>query len=46
VPGRGFGRPGHMRLSFCVDRRTIERGLPGLKAAIEEVRHSGQGGSS
>ncbi len=37
VPGRGFGRPGHMRLSFCVDRRTIERGLPALKAAIDEV---------
>lgn len=38
VPGRGFGRPGYMRLSFCVDRRTIERGLPGLKAAMAEVR--------
>ncbi len=38
VPGRGFGRPGYMRLSYCVDRRTIERGLPGLKAAIDEVR--------
>jgi aspartate aminotransferase len=37
VPGRGFGRPGHMRVSFCVDRQTIERGLPGFKAAIEEV---------
>ncbi len=38
VPGRGFGRPGYMRLSFCVDRKTIEGGLPGLKAAIDEVR--------
>jgi aspartate aminotransferase len=38
VPGRGFGRPGHMRLSFCVDRETIRRGLPGLRAAIERVR--------
>ena len=38
VPGRGFGCPGHMRLSFCVDRQTIERALPGLKAAIAEVR--------
>lgn len=37
VPGRGFGRPGHMRLAFCVDRDTITRGLPALKAAIEEV---------
>jgi len=38
VPGRGFGRPGYMRVSFCVDRRTIERALPGFQAAIEEVR--------
>lgn len=38
VPGRGFGRPGHMRVSFCVDRETIERALPGFKAAIDEVR--------
>jgi len=40
VPGRGFGWPGHMRVSFCVDRQTIERGLPGFKAAIEEVRET------
>lgn len=38
VPGRGFGRPGHMRISYCVDRKTIERALPGFCAAIEEVR--------
>lgn len=35
VPGRGFGRPGHVRLSFCVDRGTIERALPGFRAARE-----------
>jgi len=40
VPGRGFGRAGHMRLSFAVDRRTIERGLAGLQAAIREARKS------
>ena len=38
VPGRGFGRPGHIRISYCVDRETIERALPGFKAAIAEVR--------
>jgi len=38
VPGRGFGRPGHIRISFCVDRATIERALPGFAAAIREVR--------
>ena len=38
VPGSGFGRPGYMRLAFCVDRDTIERSLPALRAAINEVR--------
>lgn len=38
VPGRGFGRPGHMRLAFCVDRATITRALPGFQAAIAEAR--------
>ncbi len=38
VPGRGFGRPGHMRVSYCVERETIERALPGFKAAIKELR--------
>lgn len=38
VPGRGFGRPGHMRISYSVDRETIERALPGFQAAIAEVR--------
>lgn len=38
VPGRGFGQPGYMRISFCVDRRTIERSLPAFKAAISEVK--------
>lgn len=45
VPGRGFGRPGYVRVSFCVDRQTIERGLPGFKAAIEEVREPAEGTS-
>ncbi|MFH1746467.1 MAG: pyridoxal phosphate-dependent aminotransferase [Planctomycetota bacterium] len=38
VPGRGFGRPGYMRLAFCVDRQTIKRALPGFKTAIDMVR--------
>lgn len=37
VPGRGFGRPGYIRISFCVARETIERALPGFKAAIETL---------
>ncbi|MBL8878738.1 MAG: pyridoxal phosphate-dependent aminotransferase [Phycisphaerales bacterium] len=38
VPGSGFGRPGHFRLSYCVDRKTIERSLPAFDAALRECR--------
>jgi len=38
VPGQGFGRPGCLRLSFCVDRQTIARALPGFQRALAEAR--------
>jgi aspartate aminotransferase len=38
VPGTGFGRPGHIRLSYCVEDRTIERAIPGLQRAIRNAR--------
>lgn len=38
VPGRGFGRPGHIRLSYAVSPETVERSLPRFKAALEEAR--------
>ncbi len=38
VPGRGFGRKGYFRLSYCVTRKMIEDSLPGFKRAIERVR--------
>ncbi|MGD8454042.1 MAG: pyridoxal phosphate-dependent aminotransferase [Phycisphaerae bacterium] len=38
VPGKGFGRPGYMRIAFCVERKTIERALPGFEAAIRETK--------
>lgn len=38
VPGRGFGRAGYLRLSYAVDRQTIERAIPGFRAAIAEAR--------
>ncbi|MBK8913993.1 MAG: pyridoxal phosphate-dependent aminotransferase [Phycisphaerales bacterium] len=38
VPGVGFGRPGHVRFSFCVARETIERALDGLAAALRAAR--------
>jgi len=31
VPGQGFGTPGHFRISYCVDDRTIEGSLTGFR---------------
>ncbi len=36
VPGSGFGRSGHIRLSFCVARRVIEQALPIFKQVMDE----------
>ena len=33
VPGRGFGMPGHFRISYCVEQRTLEGAVPGFRAA-------------
>ena len=38
VPGSGFGRGGHIRLSFCVTQKEIEGALPGFRQAMEEFR--------
>ncbi|UCD70761.1 MAG: pyridoxal phosphate-dependent aminotransferase [Syntrophobacterales bacterium] len=36
APGRGFGRPGHIRIAYCVERRVIEASLEGFRElAIE-----------
>ncbi len=36
VPGRGFGKPGHIRIAYCVEKWVIENSLPGFKElAIE-----------
>ena len=35
VPGRGFGTPGHFRIAYCVDDRTLEGSLGGFRAAFE-----------
>ncbi len=36
VPGRGFGKPGHIRIAYCVERWAIENSLPGFRElAIE-----------
>ena len=38
VPGRGFGRAGYFRVSYCVTTQMIEKALPGFKRAIERVK--------
>lgn len=37
VPGRGFGTPGHFRLSYCVEDWTLEGALNGFRAAAKEL---------
>ncbi len=37
VPGTGFGRPGHMRLSLTVARATVERSIPAFERAFRGV---------
>ena len=38
VPGSGFGAPGHVRLSYCVQTEMIQRSLPRFKALAESYR--------
>lgn len=38
VPGSGFGGPGHFRIAYCVDDRTIEGAMPGFRRAMERAR--------
>ncbi|MCB9831423.1 MAG: pyridoxal phosphate-dependent aminotransferase [Planctomycetes bacterium] len=38
VPGRGFGSPGHVRISYAVPTRTIERAIPLFAEAFARAR--------
>lgn len=38
VPGSGFAGPGHFRLAFCVDDRTIVDALPGFARVMDRYR--------
>jgi aspartate aminotransferase len=38
VPGSGFGGPGHFRIAYCVDDRTIVNALPGFQRALERAK--------
>jgi aspartate aminotransferase len=37
VPGRGFGLPGHFRISFCVEDRVLEGAVAGFAAVAQEL---------
>ena len=36
VPGRGFGKSGYFRISYCVDMEVIERSLENFAAAAKK----------
>jgi len=36
VPGSGFGSPGHFRISYCVDDRTLEGSLAGFRKVAQK----------
>ncbi len=38
VPGSGFGGPGHFRIAFCVDDKTIINSISGFKKVMEKFR--------
>jgi aspartate aminotransferase len=38
VPGRGFGKPGHFRIAYCVNKKVIERALPVFREIAEKYR--------
>ena len=37
VPGRGFGLPGHFRISYCVTDETLEGSLEGFRTVFQKV---------
>jgi aspartate aminotransferase len=39
VPGSGFLGPGHFRIAYCVDDRTIEGALPGFQRAFDRAKN-------
>ena len=38
VPGSGFGGPGHFRIAYCVDEKSIENALPGFARVIKKFK--------
>jgi len=37
VPGKGFGAPGYIRLSYCVDKKIIDASRPAFKRVMEKL---------
>jgi aspartate aminotransferase len=38
VPGSGFGGPGHFRIAYCVEDRTITDAMPGFDRVMKKYR--------
>jgi aspartate aminotransferase len=38
VPGSGFAGPGHFRIAYCCDERSIRNSLPGFKKVMDRYR--------
>jgi len=38
VPGSGFGGPGHFRIAYCVDDRTITNAMPGFERVMKKFK--------
>ena len=38
VPGSGFYGPGHIRIAYCVEDKTIEKALPGFERVMKKFK--------
>lgn len=38
VPGSGFMGPGHFRIAFCVEEKTIQNSLPGFERVLKKFQ--------
>ena len=38
VPGSGFGRSGHFRLSYAVPKKQVEKSLPAWERLVQRLR--------
>ena len=38
VPGSGFFGPGHFRIAYCVDDKTIQNAMPGFERVIKQFK--------